>query len=628
MKKFLLSMVSLLLVFSLTGGLASADSVTIKIKTGSNSVTINGVQSTVETPYVQNGLAMVPLSVITKAFGATLSFDSKTQTVGLAYGSKSIQFKAGSNKAKVNGKEVTLPVAPQMKNNTLMVPLKFVAETLGATVSYDQNTKEIVLTGNSATATTPGNGFNEDVGKTKIGDSYIGWTMRYPSGLVKNDQSFKGDWVSFKDAKDEYELRIFIDEEQPENYSNDGLVKVLLEGMEGTILSKGFVKEGNLQYARAVTKEHGDSITEHRAYQNKDRIFYIMLTVNKEDNFKNPLKYRAYKDLLDSFTASFDKNDKTVKDISGVKDNYRTYIDENYGLTVKIPAKWEKNDLVDYHFFQNEDGTQVVKIKTTSITENDTLDEWIKRHEEKYRDAFVEEYLEVGKEIKDTTIAGVPAKERDYEMADGDRWYNEHDFFFFKGKYKYYIEIGYYRDANKAEIDALIRTVQQSLKIDPAKMNPALGFIQDEDMYDKTKTITIKSDEFNYSIEIPEYWKEKSGEEGNLSYRFAGGDFEFAVLPISYDMFSKTVEKVFEQKKLQIPSFTMIDSKSETKFGVNVKRYEYKARYNGYMVYTITYIFSKGGNSYAFDISINEENRSKANLERVQKALDSFKFIK
>ncbi|MGD8192234.1 stalk domain-containing protein [Brevibacillus ginsengisoli] len=632
MKKLVSFLIVMLLAVSLNASAIFADSnsqVVIKLKVGSSDVSINGAPATIEKPYLLNNMTMVPLSVVTKAFEASLSFDSKTQTVGLIYGNKSIQFKAGSNKAKVNGKEVLLPVSPQLKNNTMMVPLKFVADSLGASIAYDKKTGDIVITGTSGTQSIPANSFNEDTGKTKIGDSYNSWSMKYPSGLVKEDQSFKGNWVSFKDAKNEYSLRIYVEEDQPEGFSNDGLVQKLTEDLEDTILSKGFVKEGKLQYARAITKAYDNSITEQRAYQQKDKIYYVMLTFEKEELYKNQLKYRVFKDLLDSFTPSFDQNDKTIKDISGVKDNVRSYLDENFGVSLKLPASWDKNDRVDYLYFGNKDLSEVVKIKITSITEKDTLDNWVARHEQMYRDELTEGSIEADKEIQQTTVAGVPARERNYKTAFGDKWYLEHDFFLFKGNYKYYVEVGYMKDSDAKEIDALIRSVKNSLVIDPSKMNPSLGFIQDEDMIDKSKTITIKNEKFNYSIEIPEYWKKgDAGVEGGLSYSFFGGDFNLVILPMPQDVASKEFEKYFEQKKQLNANFQVTERTTLNKFGVTVNKYMYKIESNGFKWQTVSYLFSKGEFTYAFDMSMKDENRSKANLERIDKAFESFKFLK
>lgn len=57
-----------------------------------------------------------------------------------------IEMTIGSNKAFVDGKEVELLRAPEVKNGTTLVPIRFVAETLGCDVDYESATKKITIT--------------------------------------------------------------------------------------------------------------------------------------------------------------------------------------------------------------------------------------------------------------------------------------------------------------------------------------------------------------------------------------------------------------------------------------------------------------------------------------------------
>ena len=50
-----------------------------------------------------------------------------------------------SNVAYIKGKPVLLDVAPYVYNGRAMVPLRFVAECLGAKVSWQQSTKKVVV---------------------------------------------------------------------------------------------------------------------------------------------------------------------------------------------------------------------------------------------------------------------------------------------------------------------------------------------------------------------------------------------------------------------------------------------------------------------------------------------------
>jgi hypothetical protein len=56
----------------------------------------------------------------------------------------------GSTKVIANGTETTFDVAPKQVNNRTFVPVRFVAERLGAHVSWDQNQRTAVVTSGKA----------------------------------------------------------------------------------------------------------------------------------------------------------------------------------------------------------------------------------------------------------------------------------------------------------------------------------------------------------------------------------------------------------------------------------------------------------------------------------------------
>lgn len=57
-----------------------------------------------------------------------------------------IKLKLGSKIASVDGKEVTLTVAPKVENGTTLAPIRFISEALGCKVDYNATTKEITIT--------------------------------------------------------------------------------------------------------------------------------------------------------------------------------------------------------------------------------------------------------------------------------------------------------------------------------------------------------------------------------------------------------------------------------------------------------------------------------------------------
>lgn len=122
--------------------------ISISFKVGDCVLSINGTDVEVEKPYVVGGgVTLVPLRVISEAFGANVDWDGDTKTVSIDCGNKSIKLKIDNKDAVIDEDMVyELEEAPQLtENGFTMVPLRFISETLGADVSYDEETKGITV---------------------------------------------------------------------------------------------------------------------------------------------------------------------------------------------------------------------------------------------------------------------------------------------------------------------------------------------------------------------------------------------------------------------------------------------------------------------------------------------------
>lgn len=97
-------------------------------------------------PYIENGTTMVPMRKIFEKLGSEVNYEAQTKTITAQKGSTIIELVTNSNIAKINGRQVTLAVPIENKNGTTMVPLRFIAEALGAEVNWDGDTKVITIT--------------------------------------------------------------------------------------------------------------------------------------------------------------------------------------------------------------------------------------------------------------------------------------------------------------------------------------------------------------------------------------------------------------------------------------------------------------------------------------------------
>lgn len=100
-------------------------------------------------PYTREGNAMVTMHSITMMIAANVSWDGEENSKILIsdyYNSKIIELKIDSKVAIVDGQSVKLSVAPELKNETLMVPLKFIVEQFGGKVEWYEEHKGIEIT--------------------------------------------------------------------------------------------------------------------------------------------------------------------------------------------------------------------------------------------------------------------------------------------------------------------------------------------------------------------------------------------------------------------------------------------------------------------------------------------------
>lgn len=114
------------------------------------SIIVNGspISSDVP-PQIINGYTMVPVRVISEALGASVSWDSSTQTVSLLDNGIHIAMTINGFTLE-NNSPITLDDPAQIINGRVMVPLRFLAQAFGCQVNWDAANQEVDIASNSA----------------------------------------------------------------------------------------------------------------------------------------------------------------------------------------------------------------------------------------------------------------------------------------------------------------------------------------------------------------------------------------------------------------------------------------------------------------------------------------------
>lgn len=88
-------------------------------------------------PTVVNDRTLVPMRAIFEALNAEVTWDGTTNTAQAKNSYTSIQLTEGQTQAFINDQPYELDVPAQIINDRFLVPIRFVSEALGATVTWD-----------------------------------------------------------------------------------------------------------------------------------------------------------------------------------------------------------------------------------------------------------------------------------------------------------------------------------------------------------------------------------------------------------------------------------------------------------------------------------------------------------
>lgn len=90
------------------------------------------------TPFINKGVTMVPLRYVAEELDASVKWDKATQSVSIVddITGSTIIFKLNSTTVTIDGKQHTISSAPIAKNGSVYIPLRAAAELLGVEVNY------------------------------------------------------------------------------------------------------------------------------------------------------------------------------------------------------------------------------------------------------------------------------------------------------------------------------------------------------------------------------------------------------------------------------------------------------------------------------------------------------------
>ncbi|WHH57390.1 copper amine oxidase N-terminal domain-containing protein [Petroclostridium sp. X23] len=117
---------------------------------GSTTYTVDGVEKVMDVaPFTKDGRTMLPIRFVAEALGVStdnIIWNEATSQVTIMKGDRVAQMTIGSNILTVNGTAIPMDTAAALENGRTVLPIRFVAQALGAQVGWDEATSTVTIT--------------------------------------------------------------------------------------------------------------------------------------------------------------------------------------------------------------------------------------------------------------------------------------------------------------------------------------------------------------------------------------------------------------------------------------------------------------------------------------------------
>ena len=508
MKKYIGFITVLSLILSavmFTAYADDSDKVEVKFSVGDEIIQINGNALEVEKPYIAGeGVTLVPLRVITEAFGAEVGWNGEDKSITLIYPGVNILLQIGNPTAEVNGYTEKLLHEPELTGQGItMVPLRFISETFGAAVNYNDTTKEITVIKEAAS-----NGKQTVIGTSsakRIGDSYYGWSIDNPLDMQMSERTFDGIYTEFEYDDDNHFSDDEFDFEKnfstiKNSFSDYTLVKADKDTSDPDLRTMFFQAKNKDVYWHVS------------CYVLPDRMIEVLgLFDNKE-----AAKREKFTKLIDTFECRYEGND--IYDLSNIKDGKRTFEANNLNFSIDIPQ--------DYYMYTDEDSENIfsfykmsAKDKISQITigvysSDDVGGSKKMAHEDhdSVKSEKNEKLIQIF-DVKSKKYNEFDAYEYSYTISNSaanDRYVR--DVFYDKGEYVFNITVNVKMPNGRAE--QIVNEILNSVKCgvpDSEKVGVIL-----RNTFDEEGTYTSKIN--SWSMELPNYYQEVASDLSSSAY--------------------------------------------------------------------------------------------------------------
>lgn len=185
---------------------------------------INGKIANAEDSFIKDDRILVPLRYISEELGFKVDYKKETREIKITNDETTVKMNVESSKYTVNGDEKTMDTSPILKDGTTYVPIRFVSESLGEKVVWDEKNFNALI------GEFEFNGDREN--KVKVEYPQIGLSMYVPEEFDQQILTY------FQADDDRYG---FVDRKNNIEYAYGHLGTIMKEEFPSTNFVPGYI---------------------------------------------------------------------------------------------------------------------------------------------------------------------------------------------------------------------------------------------------------------------------------------------------------------------------------------------------------------------------------------------------
>jgi len=626
MKKILALSLAIVFVFgvmSFTAFAETPDRIEITFRVGDSILNINGEPVEVETPYVVDGVTLVPVRVITEAFGAEVEWVNETRQIVITYQNVELILQIDNINVYVNGQQQTLLFQPQLTNGVTMVPLRFISENFGAEVNWDFDTQEITVVKEAfGDALVDIEDVLRRSNMPMAGDSFLGWSIRRTPDMEVFFRSFDGRFNTFTISSNTFVEVDFFD-----NTENESFAAIQAQEMElarrFTLMGQNVRRtSGGAEFVSTQFRNDFAFVERRMFVLSNNQVVHVGITIDGSVGVSERDEYIA---ILDTFDFVF--NAAETEDLADVVDNMRLFDNRTLGISFRVPAHWrdfsDRNRINWFRFGEIvDDGVYSTggSIEVVTIQGDDSATRWATETlENSIR--FRNPNTHTHSELRNMQVSGRSAV---YYQIDrrlgGIDFISRRIFWDYEGHmYDLYITVP---TTHVASIQRIVDSIKLEA-IDPE----VVGIMIREPITDENVVVSsVRNTSLGFTVDIPATWLRL---DNNTMFVDTRTNTEVWVERLNHTFTLAEIRDGVTDRARQ-PEWTIVNQAVATaaaELSSNALRgfkYEMRLSVDGRTIYLIRYIINSGNRSYIITAAITESNYSEANRETIARIVRSF----